>query len=136
MPVRNGIGRITSILCIPYGYTVTLWCAGGLAVTKFGPPTVPEVLLFALGAVVAFVTLAAVGWPHLDAEVPMRVPRVVVVNVLPVVVTLILLAVPNEALGRRVGFLAASLVATAAYVVGLAVMIRIVAPRGRDALGV
>ncbi len=43
---------------------------------------------------------------------------------------------PNEALGRRLGFVASSLVATGAYVVGLAVMIRIVAPGGRDALGV
>jgi hypothetical protein len=127
--VRDAIGRITSILCIPYGYTVTLWCAGGLAVTRFGLPSASDVLLFALGAVVAFVALAAIGGPHLDAEVPMRVPWVVVINVLPVVVTLMLLAVPNELLGRRLGFLASSLVATGVYVVGLAAVVRIATGR-------
>jgi hypothetical protein len=135
VPVGNAIGRITSILCIPYGYTVTLWCAGALAVTKFGLPSVPDVVLFALGAVAAFVALAAIGGPHLDAEVPMRVPWVVVINVLPVVVTLILLAVPNELLGRRLGFVASSLVATGAYIVGLAIMIRIAVFRERGAGG-
>jgi hypothetical protein len=130
--VRDAIGRITSILCIPYGYTVTLWCAGALAVTRFGLPSAPDVVLFALGAVAAFVGLVAIGGPHLDVEVPMRVPWVVVINVLPVIVTLILFAVPNDLLGRRLGFVASSLVATGAYVVGLAAMVRIAARRERD----
>ncbi len=26
--MENTLARVTSILCIPYGYTVTLWCAG------------------------------------------------------------------------------------------------------------
>jgi hypothetical protein len=90
---------------------------------------VPDVVLFALGAVAAFVVLAAIGAARLDAEVPMRVPWVVIINV-PLVVTLMLLATPGDPLGRRLGFVTSGLVATGAYVVGLAVTIRIAGPRG------
>jgi MFS-type transporter involved in bile tolerance (Atg22 family) len=79
--------------------------------------------------------LTAIGGPHLDEEVPMRMPWVVVINVLPVVVTLMLLAVPNELRGRLLGFVASSLVAAGASVVGLAAMVRIAVPRERGAHG-
>jgi len=55
------LARVTSILCIPYGYTVTLWCAGAWTVGRHGLPNRSDVLLFATGAVAAFLVLAAVG---------------------------------------------------------------------------
>ena len=80
----NAIGRVTSILSIPYGYTVSLWSAGALTFTRLGPPSILEVFLFVIGAVAAFVALAGAGYDHLEAEVPMRVPWLVVVNLFPI----------------------------------------------------
>ena len=100
----NAIGRVVSILSIPYGYTVSLWCAGALAV---------------------------IGRPHLDAEVPMRVPAVVVANALPLVVVLVVVVLPLGFIGRRIGFFAASFVATAVYMVSIAAVIRLAKGGGR-----
>lgn len=124
----NAIGRVTSILSIPYGYTVSLWSAGALTVTRLGAPTTLDVLLFAVGAVAAFVVLAGVGRPHLDAEVPMRVPSVVVMNLFPILAALAVIAVPSAAMPRSVGYLVNSLLSTATYILSLAGFIRVLGP--------
>lgn len=125
----SALGRVTSILCIPYGYTVTLWCAGAWTVTRHGPPGRADVLLFAAGAVAAFVILAVIGRPHVDAEIPMRVPAIVVFNALPILAVVIVLAVPPGAVSRAVAFPASSFLATASYVLSLAALIRVVKGR-------
>lgn len=122
--VRGATARVTSILAIPYGYTVTLWSAGALAVSRLGPPGVPEVLLFVLGACAAFVALAVVGSPDLDAEVPMRVSAAVVLNVFPIIPAVLVASLPLPLLGRAAGYGASSLLATAAYVLSLALLVR------------
>jgi len=72
--LAGAIGRVTSILAIPYGYTVTLGAAALLAVARLGAPSEVEALCFVVGAVLGFVLLAAIGRPYLAAEIPMRVP--------------------------------------------------------------
>ncbi len=129
----NALARVTSILCIPYGYTVTLWCAGAWTVTRYGPPGRSDVLLFATGAVAAFLVLALMGRPRLDPEVPMRVPAIVVLNALPILAVAIVLGVPQGAVSRGAAFLASSFLATASYVVSLATLICVLkgGPRGK-----
>lgn len=123
--MKNSIGRVTSILSIPFGYTVSLWSAGALTVTRLGPPSTLDVLLFVIGAVGAFVVLARVGHEHLDAEVPMRVPSLVVVNLFPIVAALAVIALPTGRMGRTFGYLANSFLATTAYILSLAGLIRV-----------
>ena len=113
--MNNAIGRVTSILSIPYGYTVTLWSAGAITFTRLGSPSVLDVLLFVGGAVAAFVILASVGYDHLDGEVPMRVPWLVVFNVFPILAALIVVAFPARMLGRTVGYFANTFLATTIY---------------------
>jgi hypothetical protein len=131
--MERTLARVTSILCIPYGYTVTLWCAGAWTVTRHGLPSRSEVLLFAAGAVAAFLVLAAVGRPRLDREVPMRVPAIVVLNALPILAVLIVLGVPLDGVSRGVAFFGSSFLATATYVVGVAMFIRFMEDRDRPA---
>lgn len=125
----NAVSRVTSILCIPYGYTVSLWCAGALAVRRHGLPSALEVLLFAAGGVTGFLLLAALGRAHLDAEVPMRVPAIVVANAFPLVAVLVVLVFPFGLVGRWVSFFGASFVTTAVYIGSLAIIVRLT--RGR-----
>ena len=132
--MKNAVGRVTSILSIPYGYTVSLWAAGALSVHRLGWPSVTDVLLFVIGAVAAFVILASVGHGHLDDEVPMRVPWLVVLNLFPILVALLIVAFPAQMVGRPLGFFADSFLATAAYILSLAGLIRVTRGlRGRAA---
>jgi len=129
--MENSLARVTSILCIPYGYTVTLWCAGAWTVTRYGLPGRSDVFLFASGAVVAFLALAVVGRPHLDTEIPMRVPALVVLNAFPLLAVGIALGVPQGAVSRGVAFLVSSFLATAAYVLSLTALLHMLQRRSR-----
>jgi hypothetical protein len=121
----NAIGRITSILSIPYGYTVTLWSAGALTFVRIGPPSVGDILLFVTGAVTAFVILVFVGQDHLDAEIPMRVPSLVVVNLFPIVASMVVVAFPARIVGTSLGYFTNSFLATSTYILSLAGLVRV-----------
>ena len=125
LSMGGALGRVTSILCIPYGYTVSLGCAALLSVVRVGSPTELGVLLFAAGAVGAFVGLACLGWNHLAAEVPMRVPSLVVINLFPLVAVLAILAFPTALVGRTLGYCFNGFLATVVYIFCLAAFIRL-----------
>jgi len=123
--LAGAIGRVTSILAIPYGYTVTLGAAALLSVARLGAPSEVEVLHFVVGAVLGFVLLAAIGRPHLATEIPMRVPWLVIFNLFPIVAALAVIALPARLLGRSLGYFANSFLATTVYVLCLALLIRL-----------
>jgi hypothetical protein len=129
--MERSVARVTSILCIPFGYTVTLWCTGAWTVARHGLPSRAEVLLFATGAVAAFLVLVAVGRARLDREVPMRVPALVVLNAFPILTVAIVLGVPQGGVSRGLAFLGSSFLATGIYIVSLATLVRIVERRTR-----
>ena len=114
--LARATGHVVSILCIPYGYTVTLWCAGVLTITRYGMPSELEVLLFAAGAIGGFLACAWAGRGHFDELVPMRVPWIVVANVFPVVTTLAVIALPLGLVTKRWAYPLDSFLATVTYV--------------------
>jgi hypothetical protein len=122
--VSTAIARVTSLLCMPYGYTLALWCGGAIAVADHGMPGRLEVLLFAVGGVAAFLFLALVGRSHFDHLVPMRVRSPAVANASPVLVAALLAAIPLRALGKPAAFLTTSFVATTVYIVSAAALVR------------
>jgi len=123
--LARATGHVVSILCIPYGYTVTLWCAGVLTITRYGMPSELEVLLFATGAIGGFLACAWAGRGHLDDLVPMRVPWIVVANVFPVVTTLAVIALPLGLVAKRWAYPLDSFLATVTYVLSLAALLRV-----------
>ena len=122
--LSRATGHVVSILCIPYGYTVALWCAGVLTIKRYGLPSELEVLLFALGAVAGFLACAWAGRDHLDDLVPMRVPWIVVANVFPLVTTLAVLALPLGIVAKRWAYPLDSFLATVTYILSLALFLR------------
>lgn len=119
------IGRVTSILAIPYGYTVTLGAAALLSVARLGAPSEAEVLFFVVGAVLGFVFLAAIGRPYLAKEIPMRVPWLIVFNFFPIAAALAVIALPSHLLGKGSSYFASSFLATTVYVLCVAVLVRV-----------
>jgi len=123
--LAGAIGRVTSILAIPYGYTVTLGAAALLAVARLGAPSEVEVLFFVVGAVLGFVLLAALGRPHLAREIPMRVPWLVVFNFFPIAAAVAMIALPTSLRGKGPSYFASSFLATTVYVLCLAALVRV-----------
>jgi hypothetical protein len=123
--LASAIGRVTSILAIPYGYTVTLGAAALLSVARLGAPTEVEVLFFVVGAVLGFVSLAAIGCRALAKDIPMRVPWLIVFNFFPIAAALAVIALPTRLLGKGSGYFVCSFLATSVYVLCLAVLVRV-----------
>jgi len=122
--LAGAIGRVTSILAIPYGYTVTLGAAALLAVARLGAPSEVEALCFVFGAVLGFVLLAALGCPYLAKDIPMRVPWLVVFNFFPIAAAVAVIALPTRLLGKSPSYFASSFLATTVYVLCLAALVR------------
>lgn len=55
----------------PYGYTITIWSGGALLMHYRSAPRVWEVFLFAVGAVLGFTFLGAVGSPVIKRVKPL-----------------------------------------------------------------
>ncbi|MHA3021787.1 hypothetical protein ACXPWS_16240 [Mycobacterium sp. BMJ-28] len=58
------LDRITSAGRTPHGYTLAMWAAGMFCISRRGLPGVADVLMFTVGATVAFgvLRLAVVRW--------------------------------------------------------------------------
>jgi hypothetical protein len=120
--MSSAIARVTSILAVPYGYTVALWSAGAMAVADHGLPKRLDVVLFAAGAVAAFLVLGLIGRAYLDREVPMHVSSHVVANMFPLLVAVAVAAVPLRAVAKPAAFAAASFITTTAYILSITVL--------------
>ena len=53
----------------PYGYTVTIWTSGGVLIHARGAPNAIDALLFMLGAVAGFASVATASFGSLRARV-------------------------------------------------------------------
>lgn len=72
-----------------YGYTLTIWGAGGLLITVFGVPTIAEVFLYVGGALAGFAALAWVAFTgFLAEETPPTEVSVVVAGMVHVLATI------------------------------------------------
>lgn len=60
---RRAMVTMLEASAAPYGYTVTMWSSGAVAVHLRGSPGLLEIALFAGGAVVAFALLAVLLRP-------------------------------------------------------------------------
>jgi hypothetical protein len=57
---RDALAGVMSAAAVPYGYTVSLWCAGALMTHYHGIPDPLDVALFAAGALGAYTLLGYV----------------------------------------------------------------------------
>jgi hypothetical protein len=126
-PFRAALASTVGLLAVPYGYTVSLWTAGAVVGSRFGFPGPLEIAAFVLGAVSAFLILAASARVALPERVPRPIPSAVVRNPLPL---LSLLATPLSLLlpWTPATYFAASLLTTLVYVLAVAAYVRMTSP--------
>jgi hypothetical protein len=51
---REQLDRTVGSAAVPYGYTLSIWGAGGVAIHAFGPPSPLEALLYVTGGAVGY----------------------------------------------------------------------------------
>ena len=105
MDFGDAITTVVHSVVLPYGYTLSIWSAGILAVFRYGAPKQVDPLLFVVGAVIGFMVFniptywAISGQDQLDVEVP----TVALLNIVPlaavVMSTLLIRLIQTEWLG-------------------------------------
>ncbi len=79
------LGLTVSLLDLPFGYTLTVWTSGAIALRRFGVPSLLESLLFALGAIIAYLACAGLAHRQLDGHVALHVEGIAFINVVSII---------------------------------------------------
>lgn len=61
MHLRSALSEVAESATLPFGYSLGVFSTGQLVARRHGPPSLLELLLYALGAVVAYAGLRAVA---------------------------------------------------------------------------
>jgi hypothetical protein len=61
MHLRSALGEVAESATLPFGYSLGVFSTGQLVARRHGPPSLLELLLYALGAVLAYAGLRAVA---------------------------------------------------------------------------
>jgi len=62
---RKNLRSSVAASAAPYGYTLTVWSSGAVAIDQLGKPHLAQILLFMAGAVLAFVLVEVVAYGSL-----------------------------------------------------------------------
>lgn len=65
---RSDLRSVVGAAATAYGYTLTIWSTGMMLSHAYGPPSPPEVVLFFVGAVVAFAVVGALAFGGMSGE--------------------------------------------------------------------
>ena len=106
MNLADSISSVVQSIVLPYGYTLSIWSAGILAVFRYGAPKRVDPLLFVVGAVIGFMVFNIPTYWAISGQqeqLTVQVPTVALLNIVPlaavVVSTLLMRLIRNEWLG-------------------------------------
>lgn len=129
MTWRKNLSQVVSLIDFPYGYTVTIWASGAIAVTHFGNLALVTIFLFLLGAVTGYLTLAAITYRLVGPALPGRAPTVALLNGMAVIAASAASLVCTLITWPPIGYFAASFVATTTYALSLTALINLAGRR-------
>jgi len=130
LALRAGLGTTVLASAAPYGYTLTIWSSGAVLIRSHGTPSVGDVFLFIVGALVGFDVLGLLARGALTRReaVERRQVRVLAaaLNWIAVGAAVAAVALLAEISGWF-PWLVAPLVATVVYLLGAALQLAVVA---------
>ena len=128
---RRTLALVVAAMDLPFGYTLTIWSSGAIAIGRFGFPNVGEIFAFLLGGITAYVTLAFLSIPPAPIASRLEVRRSTTLNICAIVAAIAVSAIPGLVSFPYFGFFAAAGAGTAVYIVTLAAFNWIIGSEGR-----
>jgi hypothetical protein len=117
---RAQLERTVGSAVVPYGYTLSIWGGGGVAIHALGPPTLIDALLYVAGGAIGFFVCEVVA--HGDLRPHLRPPDPAplmagwgAVHVLPAGVSVLAAATAAELVGGTLAWPMAGFLVTIAY---------------------
>lgn len=65
MHLREQLARNLTAESEAYGYTLSIWGGGAILIHQYGLPTLSQIFLYIVGALLAFAVLVAIAFRHL-----------------------------------------------------------------------
>jgi len=130
-PFRRTLALVVAAMDLPFGYTLTIWSSGAIAIGRYGFPNVGEIFAFLLGGITAYVTLAFLSIPPAPTASRLEVRRSTTLNVCAIVAAIAVSAISIVVSFPYLGFFAAAAAGTLVYIVTLAAFNWIVSNEGR-----
>lgn len=130
-PFRRTLALVVAAMDLPFGYTLTIWSSGAIAIGRYGFPNVGEIFAFLLGGITAYVTLALLSIPPTPTASRLEVRRSTTLNVCAIVAAIAVSAISILVSFPYLGFFAAAAAGTLVYIVTLAAFNWIVSHEGR-----
>jgi hypothetical protein len=131
IPFRRTLALVVASMDLPFGYTLTIWSSGAIAIGRYGFPNVGEIFAFLLGGITAYVILAFLSIPSAPTTLRLEVRRSTTLNVCAIVAAIAVSAIPGLVSFSYLGFFAASGAGTLVYIVTLAAFNWIVGSKER-----
>lgn len=122
------LSRTVTSLDLPFGYTLTVWSSGAIALEHFGVPSLLDALLFLLGAIGAYWVCAATSYRQLAETATVHTQAIAVINVFSVVAVS---TISRLFQSPSSGYLAAGFVGTFTYILCITALMYVVERLGR-----
>lgn len=117
---RRALASVVAAIDLPFGYTLTIWAAGEIAIDRFGFPSIGNIFAFLVGGIIAYLSIAVVAMPDVSPRSPSTIRRMTLLNVCALVAAIAVSAVSHLISAPLLGFFVAASTGTWAYIVALA----------------
>jgi hypothetical protein len=119
-PFRRTLALVVAAMDLPFGYTLTIWSCGAIAIGRYGFPKVGEIFAFLLGGITAYVILALLSVRSAPTASRLEVRRSTTMNVCAIVAAIAVSAISGLVSLPYLGFFVAGGTGTLVYIVTLA----------------
>ena len=128
---RQTLALVVGAMDLPFGYTLTIWSSGAIAIGRYGFPKVSEIFAFLLGGITAYVVLAFLSIRSAPTASRLEVRRSTTLNVCAIIAAIAVSAISGLVSVPYLGFFAAAGAGTLVYILTLAAFNWIVGSEGK-----
>lgn len=117
MSFLGTLGSVVRLMNLPFGFTLTIWSAGAIAINRFGIPSLSGTFLFLVGSIGAYLACAVLCCRE-SSEEPMalRLQSIAVINVFSIIAAAAVSAVSHLFHDPTLGYAFAGFVGTMTHI--------------------
>ena len=125
MNFGEAISAVVQSVVIPYGYTLSIWSAGMMAVLTYGATKRMEPMLFVVGAVTGFMVFNIPTYRSISGQelLEVNVPSIALLNVVPLLAVVSSVILVRRIRNRWLGYFLSGFMATVVYIVSLSLLL-------------